>query len=154
MARSSKRGAPKATKAVTEATKAVTEDTEAPQASEVPPERRMSSRERKDVAVSVLDLALRAVERRLREEPDSLRASGISEVTRLLTMFYKHADLLDDGAEARAEHEAMLASLGPMAFPDDADDADDPLLQGDRDLPQEPTVTPAEIASLADFTDD
>ena len=116
----------------------------------------MSSQERKDVAVSVLDLALRAVEKRLREEPDSLRASGITEVTRLLTMFFKHADLLDDGAE-QSRYMAELMQDIPTTFADDDDDAkDDPLLQGNRDHDeyQTPTVTPADIAALANFDAD
>ena len=106
-------------------------------------------------AVNVIDLLLKAIQARLQDDPSSIKASTITETTRLLALYFKEREALDDGEQARLEHEQMIASLGPMGFNDD-DDNDDPLLQGNsRDhQPDPPAVRPEDIAQLADFSDD
>ena len=100
--------------------------------------------------VTVLDLTLLLLQRRLRDNPDAVQASGIAEVTKLLGLFWRFKDKLGDGYQDQADLTALLQGLPTFSDHDEHD----PLLQGhDRDLPQEPTVTPAEIAELATFED-
>ena len=145
-----KRGAPckKVTKAVTEASEA-SEASEAVDAVEAPPPVRLTAQDREAVAGDVLDLTLLLLQRRLRDEPDKVQASGIAEVTKLLGLFYRYRDKLDKGAEA----DGWLDYLKDVPTFADDDDADDPLLQGNRDHNPAPAVSPADIAALATFED-
>ncbi len=99
--------------------------------------------------MSVLDLTLLLLQRRLRDNPDAVQASGIAEVTKLLGLFWRFKDKLGDGYQDQADLTALLQGLPSYAD----DDADDPLLQGNRDQDQEPAVSPADIATLATFED-
>ncbi len=125
---------------------------EAVEAVEVPEDTRLTAQDREAVAVSVLDLTLLLLQRRLRDNPDAVQASGIAEVTKLLALFWRFKDKLGDGYQDQADLTALLQGL-PTSFPDD--DPDDPLLQGnrDQDRDQEPVVSPADIAALAKFED-
>ena len=138
-----------ATKATKKGAKKVTEAApEAVEAVEAPPPVRLTAQDREAVAGDVLDLTLLLLQRRLRDNPDAVQASGIAEVTKLLGLFYRYRDKLDKGAEA----DGWLDYLKDVpTFADD--DADDPLLQGNRDQDQEPAVSPADIAALAKFED-
>ncbi len=153
-----KRGAPKATKAVTEDTEQAPEAPqapeqapeapEAPEVAEAPEAPRLTSRERELVAVDVLDAALVEIRRRLTEDPKSVQASTFAETVKLLGLWFRFKERIakDDPAE---DYRALLGDL--PQFEDD--DADDPLLQGnrDQDRDQEPVVSPADIAALAKF---
>ena len=140
-------GKAKKAKPAKDAPEAPVEAAEAP--SEAPVEApRLTSRERELVAVDVLDAALVEIRRRLTEDPKSVQASTFAETVKLLGLWFRFKERIakDDPAE---DYRALLGDL--PQFEDD--DADDPLLQGNRDQDQEPAVSPADIAALAKFED-
>ncbi len=109
---------------------------------------RLTSREREQVAVDVLDAALVEIRRRLTEDPKTVQASTFAETVKLLGLWFRFKERIakDDPAE---DYRALLGDL--PQFEDD--DADDPLLQGNRDRDPTPAVSPADIAALAKFED-
>ena len=125
---------------------------EAVEAVEAPEDTRLTAQDREAVAVSVLDLTLLLLQRRLRDNPDAVQASGIAEVTKLLGLFWRFKDKLGDGYQDQANLTALLQGLPNYTAADD-DDEDDPLLQGNRDHDPTPAVSPADIAALATFED-
>ncbi len=148
------KGTGKATKAKpakdAPAAAAPVEAVEAVEAVEVPEDTRLTAQDREAVAVSVLDLTLLLLQRRLRDNPDAVQASGIAEVTKLLGLFWRFKDKLGDGYQDQADLTALLQGLPSYAD----DDPDDPLLQGhNRDHDPTPAVSPADIAALAKFDD-
>ena len=111
----------------------------------------MTAQDREQVAVSVLDLTLLELQRRLTENPSAVQASGIAEVTKLLALFWRFKDKLGAGEQDQADLRTLLGSL--PSYPDH--DEHDPLLQGNRDEhPVAPVVTPEDLARLADFDHD
>ena len=118
------------------------------EAVEVPEAPRLTSRERELVAVDVLDAALVEIRRRLTEDPKSVQASTFAETVKLLGLWFRFKERIakDDPAE---DYRALLGDL--PQFEDD--DADDPLLQGNREHDPAPAVSPSDIAALAKFDD-
>ena len=124
----------------------------APKAAEIPAPVRLSSQDREAVAADVLDLVLLLLQRRLRDEPETVKASGIAETTKLLGLFYRYRDKLDKGAGDDGWQDYI------KGLPSYADhDEDDPMLQGNHGADghhEAPVVTPEDLARLADFDHD
>ncbi len=118
---------------------------------ETQPTAGLSASEREKVAVNVLDLTLLELQRRLRENPDKVQASGIAEVVKLLGLWFRFREKIGGSGERdQADFRALLENLPQYSD----DDEYDPLLDNQgRGEHQQPNVTPGEIESLATFDD-
>lgn len=123
------------------------EAAEAP--ADIPEAACLTARDREQVAVCVLDLTLLELQRRLRENPSAMQASGIAEVTKLLALFWRFKDKLDNGEQDQAGLRALVDSLPTYADDDD----DDPLLKQGDGHQQQLNISPADITALAHFED-
>ena len=114
---------------------------------------RLTAQAREEVAADVLDLTLMLLQKRLRDEPGEIRASGIAEITKCLSMYWRWKDRLDKGAQDESAWRDYVKDMPTYAD----HDPDDPLLQGHRDEHHEyaPVVSAEEIAALsASFDND